>query len=211
MQEIQLYVSDINYEIHSTIEIWRYTVTNFMDWIPITEEKLWETTGMHSDAVEKSPVITKYIQEHCTMIAGVLPFIGEVAERSRMIRAISEQRQCSTQTIRMTLEELLDDAKMDIQGLPDPTIGKLELRDYGYTAEDIGTGNGGLLSQLKLQNEMRLMDESWINYQKGKGNEEFQKYMEDLTDMQNHVLLYLQSFCSLEKRRAGTPGTAGNG
>ena len=65
---------------------------------------------------------------------------------------------------------------------------------------DIGTGNGGLLSQLKLQNEMRLMDESWINYQKGKGNEEFQKYMEDLTDMRNHVLPYLQSFCSLEEK-----------
>ena len=76
---------------------------------------------------------------------------------------------------------------------------------------DIGTGNGGLLSQLKMQNEMRMTDESWINYQKGKENEEFQKYMEDLTDMQNHVLLYLQSFCSLEKRSAGTPGTAGNG
>ena len=28
------------------------------------------------------------------------------------------------------VEELLDDAKMDIQDLPDPTIGKLELRDY---------------------------------------------------------------------------------
>jgi hypothetical protein len=65
---------------------------------------------------------------------------------------------------------------------------------------DIGTGNGGLLSQLKLQNEMRLTDESWINYQKGKGNEEFQKYMEDLTDMQNHVLPYLQTFCSLEEK-----------
>ena len=65
---------------------------------------------------------------------------------------------------------------------------------------DIGTGNGGLLNQLKLQNEMRLTDESWINYQKGKGNEEFQKYMEDLTDMQNHVLPYLQSFCSLEEK-----------
>jgi len=34
-------------------------------------------------------------------------------------------------------EDLLDDAKMDIQELPDPTIGKLELRDYGYTAEDM--------------------------------------------------------------------------
>lgn len=36
-------------------------VANFMDWIPITEEKLWETTGMYPDAVEKSPVITKCI------------------------------------------------------------------------------------------------------------------------------------------------------
>lgn len=65
---------------------------------------------------------------------------------------------------------------------------------------DIGTGNGGIISQLKMQNEMKLTDESWISYQKGKGNEEYQKYMEDLTDMQNHVLPYLQSFCSLEEK-----------
>ena len=45
---------------------------------------------------------------------------------------------------------------------------------------------------------MKLTDESWISYQQGKGNEEYQKYMEDLTDMQNHELPYLQSFCSLE-------------
>lgn len=64
---------------------------------------------------------------------------------------------------------------------------------------DIGTGNGGIISQLKMQNEMKLTDESWISYQKSKGNEEFQKYMEDLTDMQNHVLPHLQSFCSLEE------------
>ena len=65
---------------------------------------------------------------------------------------------------------------------------------------DIGTGNGGILSQLKLQNEMKLTDESWIGYLKNRGNEEFQKYMEDLTDMQDHVLPYLQSFCSLEEK-----------
>ena len=47
---------------------------------------------------------------------------------------------------------------------------------------------------------MKLIDESWISYQQGKGNEEYQKYMEDLTDMQNHVLPYLQSFCSLEEK-----------
>ncbi len=65
---------------------------------------------------------------------------------------------------------------------------------------DIGNGNGGIVSQLKYENEMKLTDESWINYQKGKGSEEFQKYMEDLTDMQNHVLPYLQSFCNLEEK-----------
>lgn len=50
-----------------------------------------------------------------------------------------------------------------------------------------------------MQNEMKLTDECWLSYQKGKGNEEFQKYMEDLTDMQNQALLYLQSFCNLEE------------
>ncbi len=35
---------------------------------------------------------------------------------------------------------------------------------------------------------------------KAKASEEYQKYMEDLTDMQNHVLPYLQSFCNLEEK-----------
>lgn len=33
---------------------------------------------------------------------------------------------------------------------------------------NIGDGNGGIVSQLKNQNEMKLHDESWLNYQKGK-------------------------------------------
>lgn len=33
---------------------------------------------------------------------------------------------------------------------------------------EIGTGNGGIISQLKMQNEMKLTDESWISYQQGK-------------------------------------------
>ncbi len=35
---------------------------------------------------------------------------------------------------------------------------------------DIGSGNGGIISQLKMQNEMKLTDENWISYQQGKGN-----------------------------------------
>ena len=54
-----------------------------------------------------------------------------------------------------------------------------------------------------MQNEMKLTDESWSSYQQGKGNEEYQKYIENLTDMQNHVLPYLQSFCSLEEKGNG--------
>ena len=59
---------------------------------------------------------------------------------------------------------------------------------------------------------MKLTDESWISYQQGKGNEEYQKYMEDLTDMQNHVLPYLQSFCNLEEKGSeGETRTADSG
>ena len=47
---------------------------------------------------------------------------------------------------------------------------------------------------MKNQNEMKLHDESWLNYQKGKGEESFQAYLADLTDMQEHVLPYLQPF-----------------
>ncbi len=77
--------------------------THFMDWKPITEELMWETTGIYPDAVDKSPATAKYIQERYTMIAGILPFIGDEAERSRMIRTMASQRHCSTQTVRMTL------------------------------------------------------------------------------------------------------------
>ena len=45
-----------------------------------------------------------------------------------------------------------------------------------------------LLHLLKMQNEMKLTDESWISYQQGKGNEEYQKYMEDLTEEQEEIL-----------------------
>lgn len=38
---------------------------------------------------------------------------------------------------------------------------------------NIGDGNGGIVSQLKNQNEMKLHDESWLNYQKGKGEIKF--------------------------------------
>lgn len=65
---------------------------------------------------------------------------------------------------------------------------------------DIGDGTGGIIGHLKTQNEIRLTDESSLAYQQSKGEELFQAYMSDLTDMQEHVLPYLQSFCSLTEK-----------
>ena len=60
--------------------------------------------------------------------------IGEEEKVRTLVRNLAD---AINQVDEDKVEELLDDAKMDIQDLPDPTIGKLELRDYGYTAEDM--------------------------------------------------------------------------
>ena len=114
-----------------------------------------------------------------------------------------------------TLDETT--AKMDAElaskadsktGMPEKTVQMyftIYYPDHNQMQElkgkiNIGDGNGGIVSQLKNQNEMKLHDESWLNYQKGKGEESFQAYLADLTDMKEHVLPYLQSFCSLEEK-----------
>lgn len=60
--------------------------------------------------------------------------IGEEEKVRTLVRNLTD---AINQADEDKVEELLDDAKMDIQDLPDPTIGKLELRDYGYTADDM--------------------------------------------------------------------------
>lgn len=59
---------------------------------------------------------------------------------------------------------------------------------------NIGDGNGGIVGQLKVQNEIWLTDESYLAYQQAKGKEVFRAYIADLTDMQKNILPYLQSF-----------------
>ena len=60
--------------------------------------------------------------------------IGEEEKVRTLVRNLAD---AVSQADQEGVEDLLDDARMDIQELPDPTIGKLELRDYGYTAEDM--------------------------------------------------------------------------
>ena len=139
--------------------------------------------------------------------------IGELKERNRKILYLMNPRcqklsELDAKTAEMDKEWY---AKRDPKTEEPTKIAKIYVTVY-YAEKgeqmlhhfkksmDIGNGHGGIVSQLKYDNEMKLTDEYWINYQKGKGSEEFQKYMEDLTDMQNHVLPYLQSFCSLEEK-----------
>ena len=60
--------------------------------------------------------------------------IGEEEKVRTLVRNLADALSKADEE---SVEDLLDDARMDIQDLPDPTIGKLELRDYGYTAEDM--------------------------------------------------------------------------
>jgi hypothetical protein len=79
---------------------------------------------------------------------------------------------------------------------------------------NIGDGTGGMIGHLKTQNEIRLTDDTSLAYQQSKGEESFQAYMSDLTDMQEHVLPYLQTFCSLTEkapeRKESTPAVTEN-
>ena len=139
--------------------------------------------------------------------------IGELKERNRKILYLMNPRcqklsELDAKTAEMDKEWY---AKRDPKTEEPTKIAKIyvtvyyeekgeQMLHHFKKSMDIGNGHGGIVSQLKYDNEMKLTDEYWINYQKGKGSEEFQKYMEDLTDMQNHVLPYLHSFCNLEEK-----------
>ena len=76
----------------------------FKDWKSLTEQELWEITNIYPSKTDTALSTTsKYIQEHYALIAGILPFIGDEKERSRMIRSIAGLKNYSKQTIRNTL------------------------------------------------------------------------------------------------------------
>ena len=60
--------------------------------------------------------------------------IGEEEKVKSLVRKLAD---AISQADEAGVEDILDDAKMDIQELPDPTVGKLELQDYGYVAGDM--------------------------------------------------------------------------
>ena len=67
----------------------------------------------------------------------IFEYANLIGEEEKVRMLVKNLTDAINQADEDKVEELLDDARMDIQDLPDPTIGKLELRDYGYTAEDM--------------------------------------------------------------------------
>ena len=65
----------------------------------------------------------------------IFEYVNLIGEEEKVKTLIRNLEDAITQADEEGVEDLLDDASMDIQELPDPTIGKLELRDYGYTAD----------------------------------------------------------------------------
>ena len=67
----------------------------------------------------------------------IFEYANLIGEEEKVRTLVKNLTDAINQADEDKVEEFLDDAKIDIQDLPDPTIGKLELRDYGYTAEDM--------------------------------------------------------------------------
>lgn len=73
------------------------------------------------------------------------------------------------------------------------------MKSVGGTAF-IGDGRGGVLGNLQQEVEEHLHNQDWLDYKKGQGADNFQSYIAELRDTQEHALPYLQQFISLEER-----------
>lgn len=71
---------------------------------PCTEETLWEATGIRPCELAQLPApALQFVHTHFSMIAGILPFLDDETERSRMIRLLAERCKVSRQTVRSYL------------------------------------------------------------------------------------------------------------
>lgn len=73
----------------------------------ITEEELQNITNTHFSELIVPSKEHKYAQERFSLIANIIPVIGEKKKRNQMIRIISESKNCSRQTIKNILCQYL--------------------------------------------------------------------------------------------------------
>ncbi len=83
---------------------------------PVDEKELWERTGFVEEDIEAiEPKRRQNMYQRYTIIAGILPFIGDETMRNKVIRRLAEEYQISKQTIRTYLCQYL--ALQDIRVL----------------------------------------------------------------------------------------------
>lgn len=65
---------------------------------------------------------------------------------------------------------------------------------------NIGDGEGGLISSMKSQISSRMKDDAWLSFMKNKGEDAYEQYIMEQENLTEHVLPYLQTYCSLEEQ-----------
>lgn len=76
-------------------------INSFSEYELCTESELLSVTGMVLQDIESLDAeIRKFIHEHYTLIAGILPFVSDIKKRNNIISMIAEDRKVSKQTIR---------------------------------------------------------------------------------------------------------------
>ena len=126
-----------------------------------------------------------------------------VRDTSKKIKAVLKSRGSSgnAHTSNIPPYGYLKDPENPDHWIIDEEAAEVVRRIYRMTIEGKGPYQiARELSEEKIERPSYYLGKKGLGNHASKGNEEYQKYMEDLTDMQNHVLPYLQSFCSLEEK-----------
>lgn len=86
--------------IHKSMPKW-VEKNKVEDYEKCTEQELYATTGKIKNEYDSLPPTSRrFVHEHFTLIAGILPFIGNSRMRCNMITNISVEKGVSKQTIR---------------------------------------------------------------------------------------------------------------
>ncbi|XCP85807.1 Mu transposase C-terminal domain-containing protein [Roseburia hominis] len=86
-----------------TMPGWWKRIT-LQDYESMTEEELWELTGIRPRGLDSlTAEENRFVHEHFTLIAGILPFIADEKERSRMVASVAKMYHVSKQTVRYYL------------------------------------------------------------------------------------------------------------
>ena len=75
-----------------------------------------------------------------------------------------------------------------------PGEGKLESFQVKM---NLGEGFGGVIENLQSRINGLMQNDEWLSFQKSRGEEHFQGYMQQIMEFQDHTLPYLQQFCTL--------------